>query len=214
VYFEPLPGVLGGGSIFFYNNVIYNPIPGSDGLGGWYNGVIFTPFDQSIRSVYVFNNVFCNMNGGAGGLSLSNSAPNGIDTAYINNNIFYNSIVTIYNTVIKSKLVFDYNNYYNANRSWYLPGFTNLTDYKSEHPENEENGFYAYPVFADTGAHDFKLQSTSPCRDTGLIITAKEEKTFNYDFFGNERSATVKWDLGPYNYYTYTNKRALITIVR
>lgn len=196
LFIEPYATTLGSyvaGPVYVYNNVVYNSNPGADGLGGYYNGIVFDNYVR-VSEAHVYGNTLINLNSGSGGLRLDTRAPtfNGLKPfgiANIRNNIFYNSSnIGRSRSDIVDNLQVSNNLYFNQYRSGY-----------DEIAAAEAGSLYGDPKFIDPSKPDFNIQSSSPAVNQGYSIPSTNGIFFNFDLLGGARPAG-QFDIGAYEY--------------
>jgi len=186
------------GDFYIYNNIVYNPDPGPDGLEGFYNGISIDQRYNTINALYVFNNTLVNQNSGHGGFGNGSAEDYRIGTLMVMNNIFFNSVNGI-SFEAADTVEMDYNLYYNEFRDWYLPGFVAFDEFRTAYPEYEVHGMAADPLLAvELGSTnpitdpDFTLQEGSPAIDAGTDLATY----FTTDIAGTARPQGAAWDIG------------------
>lgn len=144
-------------NVYIWGNVIY------DSTGG--HGISCTPTGSNI---HIYNNTLVN-NHGAKGDKWAIVIASGSDY-YIKNNIFYSD--THNDLILKASAAtnvnLDYNHYYytgGAARIYWNGAYITLTKLKAF--GQEVNGQEGDPLFTNVGDHDYTLQVSSPCKDTG-----------------------------------------------
>ncbi|HLN53778.1 MAG TPA: cadherin domain-containing protein [Lentimicrobium sp.] len=130
------------------------------------------------------------------------------------NNVFYNNMISsitaysgsqvisknnIFNITGSGKaystsgsLVSNYNNF-NTQASGFINGHSTLSSWQSASGQ-DLNSMVANPQFVNPSAQDFKLQSNSPCINSGVNCG------YNQDFFGNQVPVANFSDIGYFEY--------------
>lgn len=201
------------GDVYIYNNVVYNTQPGANGLGGYWNGIVTGTRYNSWRSLTIVGNTLVNCNDGSGGVSVGvvGSTPGRIGAVKVFNNLFYNSINGTQVTALRAQggtVEMDYNLYYNQWRTWYLEGWVGLAQFRFNHPDCEQHGFYATGGVAFVNYAlvnpDLHLAAGSAAINAGRAVPAAGAVSFSADLDGTPRPQGAAWDIGAYEYYTPT----------
>lgn len=167
------------GTIYIYNNLIYNT-----GKRGTYNGGLHLTYQTNSAVIYFYNNTLVNT------ASYGNESMNFTDsvgvTIYIRNNIFYetapgHTLFADFNW--GGTRTADYNQYFNLTKpSWDTGGHSITSD----------------PKFVS--ASDFHLQAISSAKDAGFDSSAIVKSDFN----GNKRPKAAAIDIGAFEYSVYS----------
>jgi len=134
----------------------------------------FFRFDNSSKSdIYFYNNTF-SYRSGALTACISNFNQTGVDhRVYIDNNIIRNtSTGTIKATVLLVQDTSNVINIYQRNNCVFASGAgTSITNYTGTPASyTASGGITADPLFIDATNSDFRVQASSPCINTGMII--------------------------------------------
>lgn len=187
------------GDFYIYNNLIYNPSPGENGLEGYYNGIQIDCRYNDFDSVTVVGNTLIDMNAGNGGIGTVDGAYV-VTSLVIKNNLLFNSISPIhadhYTAVDR-----DYNLYYNENRAWSLSddgNYYNLAEYQAAYEGLETHSLATQPTFVSGAGRNYRSLSDSVQVDTGIAVSAVGAISFASDADGVSRPKGNGWDIGAY----------------
>jgi hypothetical protein len=163
------PGQPNTHDITFSDNIAFNCVNSGIVIGTWYS----TTDGSSVYNVNVYNNTFYNNQVGVAILPMTSS------TVTWENNIFANNQVNYYNSLNWNPGNTGYNLYSGSNVG---PGSSNVT---------------SDPQFANVGAENFSLQSTSPAINAGDPNTP-QGAVGPLDDAGNSRIQGGRIDIGAY----------------
>jgi len=177
----------------FRNNIAYNSSE---------SGIIII----SSPGTYIYNNSIHNTANYFAGIILAN----GGTTFNSNNCVIRNNIVTdstkaitlegsVTGTVMGNNL---YHNSSGSTNTHYWNGYYTLERFQSTFGL-DTNSRYANPLYVNSGAHDFNIQSSSPAVNVGATLA-----NVLYDIEGTPRPQGTAYDVGAYEFHTTIEAKA------
>jgi len=178
-----------------YNNKVYYNI--------FYNNKEAIHIDGRSHDNEIYNNTIYDCVKGIDILSSQTAVPT--DNTIKNNIIFNCSETLIRDETGESTNTLDYNCYYSNGTNKYKWSYTyydTLSEFQTV-SNQDSNSYEQDPLLGNPAAHDFHLQYSSPCIDTGTNVKLTEDFERNYVPQGSAP------DIGALEYYDYINFKLL-----
>ena len=175
----------GATNINIWSNVIY-----SNGLAG-----IDVVQSSDATTIKIYNNTIVN-SGELWGLAMaSNIYIAAAASALIKNNILYSSVKQNQITIgATSGVTMDYNHYYWTGGTPTVNWGGTVYNYNALPGTQEDHASTGNPNFVNAGSNNYKLLSTSPCKDTGVDLSGLAGSVTIQGATGYPGTVNMYWD--------------------